>query len=77
MPEILVEILGYSAMIVVGAGFLFSDISKIRVVNVIGCLMFICYALCKNDIPVMCVNSLIICVHGWKSYVEKRDRECK
>ena len=73
--EMIVEGIGYLALAMIGVAFLSSKLRTIRVINMVGCATFILYASLKGGmLPVLLVNVLIICIHTYKSRVEKRDK---
>jgi uncharacterized protein with PQ loop repeat len=55
------EIIGYIASAVVLISFLMKNIKKLRIINTIGCLIFIVYGLLLNfSIPIILTNSVIV-----------------
>lgn len=71
------EILGYLAMAVVASSFLLKDFRVFRIVNSVGALMFMVYALLTNAYPVVGVNAFILVVNlyqlGWLPIKPKAD----
>ena len=57
------EILGTIASIFVLISFLFNDEQKIRLVNIIGALMFVVYGLLKGAFSVWFLNIILIAIH--------------
>jgi uncharacterized protein with PQ loop repeat len=55
------EIIGYIASAIVLISFLMKNIKKLRVINTIGCLIFIVYGILLNfSIPIIITNSVIV-----------------
>ena len=60
----IVDIFGYLASAGVLISFLFKDMFKLRVINTLGCLLFIVYGvLLHYSIPVILTNSAIVCIN--------------
>lgn len=59
MLENYTEYIGYLASAFVAISFLLKDLRKIRVVNLIGCLLFVGYGFLINSIPIIITNVLI------------------
>ena len=75
---VIVEVIGYVALAIVGFSFLSSNLKKIRIANIIGCVVFITYAILKGGMfPVLMANVMIMCIQVYKMFVEKRDRRSK
>ena len=55
------EIIGYIASAIVLISFLMKNIIKLRIINTIGCLIFIVYGVLLNfSIPIIITNSVIV-----------------
>lgn len=54
-----VEILGYLAMGFVGFSFLMKDVVKLRLVNAIGCVLFVIYGFFIDSYPVIIMNAFV------------------
>ena len=63
------EYVGYSASIVVAVSFVMKDMLKLRIVNIIGCTLFMIYGCMFEDLraglPVIITNVAIICVNSF------------
>ncbi len=63
------EYVGYAASIAVAVSFVMKDIVKLRIVNIIGCTLFVVYGFMFESIraglPVILTNVAIICVNGY------------
>lgn len=60
-----IEILGYLAMITVSCSFLLKDVIKLRIVNTIGCILFIIYGLLLGSYPVAGLNIFVACTNAY------------
>ncbi|SEQ83408.1 hypothetical protein SAMN05421824_2431 [Hyunsoonleella jejuensis] len=61
----IVEWLGYAAMATVLISFLMKSIVKLRLVNSLGCLLFIAYGFCLQPIskPIIITNIAILLIN--------------
>jgi hypothetical protein len=59
----MVEALGILATIFVLISFLFKSTLKIRLVNIIGAVLFVIYGLLINSISVWLLNGALIIIH--------------
>lgn len=61
----IVEWLGYAAMATVLVSFLMKSILRLRLVNAIGCLLFIVYGFCLQPIskPIIITNAAILVIN--------------
>ena len=59
------EWIGYLAMATVLISFLMKSIIKLRIVNSIGCLLFVFYGILLNpiSIPIILTNVIIFCIN--------------
>lgn len=58
--EQLTEYIGYAASAAVLVSFLMKDIRTLRVVNTVGCGLFIAYGLLLGSVPVIVTNVAIV-----------------
>ena len=54
-----VELLGYAAMGFVGLSFVLKDVVKLRLINAIGCVLFVIYGFFIGSIPVIAMNFFV------------------
>lgn len=55
------ELIGYIASAIVLISFLMKNMIKLRIINSIGCLIFIVYGILLNfSIPIIITNSVIV-----------------
>ena len=57
------EMLGYLASVFVAASLTMRSLTKLRVINLIGALLFTAYGLIINAYPVAAVNAFIVVVN--------------
>lgn len=70
----MIEILGYLAGVLVAVSFLFKDIVFIRIINGIGAILFVIYAVCIQAYPVAGLNAFLVLVHIYQLWRLKREQ---
>ncbi len=55
-------------MVVVLISTMMKDMKRLRIINSIGCLMFIIYGLILSAYPIVLMNSIVILIHIWRLY---------
>lgn len=58
-----IECLGYFASILVAISFLMKSMYKLRLVNTVGAICFVIYAVAIRAFPVALINFFIVCVN--------------
>ena len=71
----MVEIIGISATLFVLFSFLFSEEKHIRIVNIVGALLFVIYGIAINALSVSLLNLILIVIHIYKLY-KNGGRKC-
>jgi len=66
-----VECLGYLASVLVAISFLMKSINKLRLMNMIGGIFFVIYAVAINAIPVALINLFTVCINLY--YLTKKN----
>ncbi|AFR35311.1 YgjV family protein [Riemerella anatipestifer] len=66
------EYIGYLASAFVAISFLLKEINKIRMVNLIGCLLFVTYGFLIDSLPVIITNILISIVQVYYLFLAKK-----
>lgn len=73
------EYVGYAASLAVALSFVMKDMLKLRIVNIVGCALFVIYGFMfeslRAGLPVIITNVAIICVNGFylvKMFNEKK-----
>jgi uncharacterized protein with PQ loop repeat len=76
MDLTLVEIVGYMASVIVLCSFLMKDVKKLRIVNMLGCLMFVIYGFMmptfRLGLPIIITNLAIMLVNFYYLFVAKK-----
>ncbi|OIQ30759.1 MAG: uroporphyrinogen decarboxylase [Bacteroidetes bacterium MedPE-SWsnd-G2] len=69
----LTDWVGYAAMATVLISFLLKDIKKLRIVNSLGCLLFVVYGFMLEPIsmPIIVTNSAIFCINVYYGLIKK------
>lgn len=68
----IVDVIGYLATIIVLSSFMVTSQKKLRIINAVGCAVFVVYGfLLKTAWPVIITNGLIILIHGYYFMKEK------
>ena len=60
-PEI-TNFIGYGASFFVVLSFVLKDIKKIRIVNLVGCILFVIYGVFSNYLWPIIIPNVILCV---------------
>jgi hypothetical protein len=71
MNENFVEWIGYAAMISLMISFVMKDIKKLRIVNTLGCILFVIYGLMIDSWPIVITNAFITSVNLYYLLVKK------
>ena len=58
-----IEWVGYAASICIAISLVMTDIIKLRIINTIGCILFVIYGFSVKAYPVGVVNAFICCVN--------------
>ncbi|UXI02457.1 hypothetical protein [Photobacterium sp. TY1-4] len=58
-----IELLGYASSFMVAVSLMMKDIVWLRVLNLIGCILFTTYGFMIDAMPVVVTNSFIACVN--------------
>jgi hypothetical protein len=69
-----IEGLGYLATIVTLISMMVKDMVFLRVINSVGCLLWIGYGMMTESIPVLIVNTVILGIHIFK-LIELKENE--
>lgn len=68
------EWVGYAASVFVGTSLLMSDMSRLRIINLIGCILFAIYGLWIGAYPVAIMNIFGAGVNIWHLLRLARER---
>ena len=61
----MIEILGYLATLFVMVSFSMKDVTMLRIINLIGCLLFLIYAVLIDSMPIMITNMAIVVINTY------------
>ncbi|MBU2527071.1 MAG: YgjV family protein [Bacteroidetes bacterium] len=67
----LTEWVGYAASAGVLLSFLMKEMRTLRIVNTVGCFLFIIYGVLLNSIPVIATNTIIVGINIYYLFVKK------
>ncbi|BAO54081.1 YgjV family protein [Nonlabens marinus] len=65
------DLIGYAASLFVLLSFFNKDLRKLRIVNSIGCGLFVIYGILLPSIPVILTNVAILLVNAYYLFVKK------
>lgn len=70
-----IEWVGYSASVFIAISLLMTSVEKLRIINSIGCLLFVVYGFIVHAYPVAVANLIIVFInlyHLYKLNTKKR-----
>ena len=68
----LTEWIGYIAMATLLMSFMMKDVTKLRIINSIGCVFFVVYGLLlATSWPIVITNTAIICINFYYLFVKR------
>lgn len=75
MELTLVEIVGYLASLGVLVSFTMKDVKKLRIVNTVGCILFVVYGFMMDSLrvgfPIILTNAAIIAINLYYLFLAK------
>jgi uncharacterized protein with PQ loop repeat len=73
------DLVGYAASVVVLVSFLMKNINTLRIVNALGCVLFIIYGFLFNlpNLPIIITNIGILLVNGYYLFWKKEEQQVK
>ncbi len=72
----LVEIVGYLAMLTLLVSFMMKDVTKLRIINSIGCLLFVIYGFLLNtSYPIVVTNTAIILINFYYLFIANKKKK--
>jgi uncharacterized protein with PQ loop repeat len=73
------DLVGYAASVVVLVSFLMKNINTLRIVNSLGCVLFIIYGFLFNlpNLPIIITNIGILLVNGYYLFWKKEEQQVK
>ncbi len=66
-----IDIVGYLASLVLLISFTRKNVTQLRYINTVGCLLFVLYGLLLHAWPVMVTNVCIACINGYYLFLKK------
>lgn len=69
------DIIGYIASVLLIVSFALKDVKKIRLVNMIGCIIFVWYAYRLEAWPVLIPNAMIVLVQIYHLFIAKEKQK--
>ena len=67
----LTEWVGYSAMTVLLISFMMKNVTKLRVINSVGCMFFVIYGSLISQYPIVITNAAIILINFYYLFFKK------
>jgi len=67
----LTEWVGYSAMTVLLISFMMKNLTKLRVINSVGCMFFVIYGSLISQYPIVITNAAIILINFYYLFFKK------
>lgn len=67
----IVDIIGYSAMGVLMISFMIGDLRKLRIVNTVGCVLFVIWGILISEPPIIITNVFITGVNIYYLFIKK------
>jgi uncharacterized protein with PQ loop repeat len=73
------DLVGYAASVVVLLAFFMKNINTLRIVNSVGCVLFIIYGLLFDlpNLPIIITNIGILLVNGYYLFLKKEEPKVK
>jgi hypothetical protein len=65
------EWVGYLAMTVLLVSFMMKNVTKLRIINSVGCLFFVVYGLLISQYPIVITNLAIILINFYYLFLKK------
>mgnify|MGYP001826341810 CR=1 FL=1 len=68
----LTDWVGYAAMFALLVSFIMKDVKNLRVINSVGCGLFVVYGfMLSTSWPIVITNSAIICINFYYLFIKK------
>ncbi len=69
-----IEWIGYLASFTIAISLLMTDLVKLRLLNSVGCLIFVIYGIMVGAYPVAVANAAIILINGYHLWKLKKSK---
>lgn len=70
-----IEWVGYAASLFIVVSLTMTSIVKLRIINSVGCLLFVIYGLNVNAYPVAISNALIVMINIYNLYMLSKSKK--
>lgn len=67
-----VEWIGYLASIFIVISLMMTSVVKLRIINTVGCILFVIYGVIVGAYPVVISNSIIVFINLYRLYQVKK-----
>ncbi len=67
----LTEWIGYLAMAILLVSFMMKNVTKLRVINTLGCAIFVIYGLLISQYPIVITNASIILINFYYLFFKR------
>lgn len=74
MNSTLVEWIGYIASAMIVVSLIMTSIVKLRIINTIGCILFVIYGVIVGAYPVSVANGLIVIINLYNLYKLQKNK---
>ena len=72
--ENFMEIMAYIGSLIIFISFCTKNVSLLRVLNNVGCVIFLFYAFYHGRLPLIILNSMVIVVNMYHIWSDKKDK---
>ena len=72
--NLIYEIIGYGASLITLTSMAMSNVVKLRIINCLGCVAFVVYALLIQSYPVVLLNAVIFIINIYHLYKLKKTK---
>ena len=73
----LTEWIGYLSSFFIAISFFMKNIIKLRIINTLGCVLFVIYGILINSWPVIIANGIIVLVNFYYLVIDKKPQRLK
>lgn len=73
----LTECIGYLSSFFIAVSFFMKNIIKLRIINTLGCILFVIYGILIKSWPVIIANGIIVFVNFYYLVIDRRPQRLK
>ncbi|SKB62606.1 inner membrane protein [Salegentibacter holothuriorum] len=73
----LTEWIGYLSSFFIAISFFMRNIVKLRIINTLGCILFVIYGILIDSWPVIIANGIIVFVNFYYLFINKKQQKLK